>query len=104
MAQFDVYRNPDPRTNSTIPYLVDLQSDLLDILTTRVVVPLVKAAVMGKPARYLNPSFDIEGQLVVMSTPELAGVSLHHLGDKAGSLAPHRDEIIAALDLLFTGF
>ena len=39
-----------------------------------------------------------------MSTPELAGVSVHHLGDRAGSLAPHREKIIAALDLLFTGF
>ncbi|HEY4696994.1 MAG TPA: CcdB family protein [Gallionella sp.] len=38
-----------------------------------------------------------------MSTAELAGVSNRSLGDKVGSLKNKRDEIIAALDLLFTG-
>ena len=51
MAQFDFYRNPDPRTNPTVPYLLNVQSGLLDVLATRVVVPLVKAAEMGKPAK-----------------------------------------------------
>ncbi len=104
MAQFDVYRNPDPRTHQTIPYLLDVQSDLLDALATRVVVPLIRMEAMGKPARHLNPCFEIDGQKVFMSTPELAGIALHHLGARAGSLAQHRDEIIAALDFVFTGF
>lgn len=38
-----------------------------------------------------------------MSTAELAGVSIRALGDKVTSLKNKRDEIIAALDLLFTG-
>ncbi|MFA6922059.1 MAG: CcdB family protein [Gallionella sp.] len=38
-----------------------------------------------------------------MSTAELAGVSCRSLGDKVASLANKRSEIIAALDLLFTG-
>ena len=104
MAQFDVYQNPNQRTRQTIPYLLDVQSDLLDALTTRVVVPLVKAKEMGKPARYLNPCFEMGGQTVCMSTPELAGVSLHALGRRVGSLAERRSDIIAALDFLFTGF
>ena len=40
MAQFDVYRNANPATRTRVPYLLDLQSDLLDPLGTRVVVPL----------------------------------------------------------------
>ena len=35
MAQFDVYRNPNPKTSSEIPYLLDIQTDLLDNLATR---------------------------------------------------------------------
>ena len=38
MAQFDVYHNPNPATRKTIPYLLDVQADLLDAMATRVVV------------------------------------------------------------------
>lgn len=55
MAQFDVYENPNPDTQKTVPYLLDVQADLLADLATHVVVPLVPVAIMGKAARYLNP-------------------------------------------------
>lgn len=103
MAQFDVYANPNPDTRKEIPYLLDVQADLLDSLATRVVVPLVLAEEMGLAAKHLNPQFKIKGAIVVMSTAELAGVSTRSLGDKVASLKNKRDEIIAALDLLFTG-
>ena len=104
MAQFDVYENKNPETNESIPYLLDVQSDLLDNLTTRVVVPLITVAAMGKAAQYLNPQFKIERTTVIMSTAELAGVNLNALGDRVCSLKEHRIEIISALDFLFTGF
>ena len=104
MAQFDVYENQNPETKESIPYLLDLQADLLDNLTTRVVVPLITAAAMGKAAKHLNPQFKIKQTTVIMSTAELAGVNLHVLGGKVCSLKEHRTEIIAALDFLFTGF
>lgn len=103
MAQFDVYLNPNPDTSEAIPYLLDVQADLLDILNTRVVVPLVLASAMGKEAGQLNPKFKIKGVSVVMSTAEMAGVHTRSLGEKVTSLKTKRDEIIAALDLLFTG-
>ena len=62
MRRFDVFRNPSPRSSRTIPYLVLVQSELLDELPTQVVVPLVKGAALGgRAAARLNPSFDIEG-------------------------------------------
>ena len=39
-----------------------------------------------------------------MSTAELAGVAVNSLGDKVCSLKEHRNEIIAAIDFLVTGF
>jgi toxin CcdB len=104
MAQFDVYENRNPETQQEVPYLLDVQADLLQDLATRVVVPLVRASVMGKTAKHLNPAFEINRTNVVMSTAELAGVSMRILGEKAGSLADRRSEIIAALDFLITGF
>lgn len=103
MAQFDVYLNPNAATRKAIPYLLDIQADLLDTLSTRVVVPLVLAEEMGLAAKNLNPKFKIKGTAVVMSTAELAGVSIRSLGDKVASLKGKRDEIITALDLLITG-
>ncbi len=104
MAQFDVYRNASAATRARIPYLLDVQSDLLDPLATRVVVPLCKPEVLsGKPAERLNPAFEIEGRKVLMLTPELAGVARKLLGDRVAGLAHERRAIIAALDLVFTG-
>jgi toxin CcdB len=104
MAQFDVYENLSEDTRQTIPYLVDLQSDILDNLATRVVAPLAKATFIGKPILHLNPRFEIEGVVCFMSTAELAGVPKGVLGEKIGSLNEYRSEIIAALDFLITGF
>jgi len=104
MAQFDVYRNPNPATRTRIPYLLDVQAELLDALATRVVVPLCRPDVLsGKPAERLNPQFELEGRKVLMLTPELAGVSRKALGERVANLADERSAIIAALDLVFTG-
>ena len=104
MAQFDVYRNAHPASRARIPYLLDVQTDLLEVLATRVVVPLCKPEVLkGKPAEKLNPVFEVEGRRMVMLSPELAGVSRKALGERIANLAQRRDAIIAALDLVITG-
>ena len=73
MAQFDVFANPNEQTNQAVPYLLDVQADLLDSLSTRVVVPLATASAMGKAISHLNPEVTIEDTTVFMSTAELAG-------------------------------
>jgi len=104
MAQFDVFENPNKATNQAIPYLLDVQADLLDSLSTRVVVPLLAASAMGKAIKHLNSEFTISNTTVFMSTAELAGVPVRSIGEKVGSLRDRRHDIIAALDFLFTGF
>jgi len=104
MAQLDVYENLNPATQEEIPYLLDVQTGLLDGLASRVVVPLVKASAMGKAAQHLNPLLTVGQTEVVMSTAELAGIPTRLLGQKVGSLAERRGEIIAALDFLFSGY
>lgn len=83
MAQFDVYLNSNPATRKSIPYLLDVQAELLDTLATRVIVPLILAEEMGLAAKHINPQFKIKGVAVVMSTSELAGVPNRSLGDKS---------------------
>jgi toxin CcdB len=104
MPQFDVYRNLSPASRTRIPYLLDIQSDLLDPLSTRVVVPLCRPEVLkGKLAERLNPLFEIEGKRVAMLTQELAGVPARILGDPIENLARHRSAIVGALDLVISG-
>jgi len=68
-------------------------------------VPLYrKKARALHPISRLTPVVVFQGQAYVAMVPELAGVSRRELGPPAGDLAPLRQEIIAALDLLFTGF
>ena len=102
MAQFDVHRNPDPASNTLAPYLLDIQIDLLAHLSTRVAVPLIRRNAITA-ARRLHPIFTVEGQEVVMATADLAAIRRAELGERVGSLADRRDDIIAAVDFLITG-
>ncbi|MCY1282831.1 Toxin CcdB [compost metagenome] len=104
MPQFAVHLNSNPATRTAIPYLLDIQSDLIADLGSRVVVPLYAIEVMkGKALKTLMPLFEVEGNTVVMVTPELAGVPRKSLGEEVATLSGMRNEIIAALDLLITG-
>ena len=104
MPQFSVYKNKNPKTRSTYPYLVDVQSDLLSDLGTRVVVPLVKrTASTKKPIRSLMPVVSVDSQEFIMMVPLLAGIGKGELGTPVTSAVQHRGEVVAALDFLITG-
>jgi toxin CcdB len=104
MPQFTVHRNLSPATKAAVPFLLDVQSDFIAELGTRVVVPLHTAVSMkGKTIRTLTPVLEVEGKNVVMVTPQLAGIPKKSLGPAVCDLSVYRDEIIAALDLLITG-
>jgi toxin CcdB len=104
MAQFDVYPNPEPSQKDKIPYLLDLQCDLLHGLNTTLVAPLYDLDLTNRhQVRGVTPVFVVEGRRVVMVTPELAGVPVRRLPPKIGNLAVERDAIISAVDFVFTG-
>lgn len=104
MAQFDVYRNPNPATVAAVPYLLDVQSDLLSESRTRVVVPLAPLESVGRPAARLNPVFRVEDTEVLMMTQHLAAVPRAALHNPVMSLTGEHDRIVAALDFLVLGF
>lgn len=104
MAQFSAHRNLNPESKAAYPYLLDIQSDFMADLGTRVVVPLAPVTAMkGKAITRLMPVFEIDGKHHVMITPQLAGISRKQLGTIVKVLSAQRDEIISALDLLITG-
>jgi toxin CcdB len=105
LAQFDVYKNKNARTRSTFPFLVDVQSDLLDPLSTRVVVPLTKVAALArKPVSHVTPTVMFDAEAYVLIAPQLAGIAKSELGSRAGTLASEREKIMGAIDFVLTGF
>ena len=105
MAKFTVHRNKNARSKAIYPFVVAVQSDRLDELQTRVVIPLTEAAALAKkPVSRLTPLLDFEDGQYVLMTPQLAGIPRRELGPAAGSLAARRDTILAAMDFLITGF
>jgi toxin CcdB len=101
--QFDVVANPDPVEAAQRPYLVILQSDLVSGLATTMVAPLVPREQM-QGAQRLNPLLPLAGRDYWLATHELFAVDQRILRGKVGTLADHRDAIIAALDFIFIGF
>jgi len=102
MAQFDLYRYEG--TNSSVSFLLDVQSDLLRDLASRVVIPLVRLSDFGLPIKKLNPVLSIDGVDHVMATSEITGLPIKELGQSVGNLAAYRQEIKDVVDFLMDGF
>jgi hypothetical protein len=104
MKQFDVVANPFARSRERQPFLVTLQSDLLVRSLDTVVVAPLEPALSSTFADRLNPRVEVEGRPFVLVAQELVTVRKSALGSVRGTIGGERDAIIAALDLLFTGF
>jgi toxin CcdB len=99
MAQFDVYGC----RGKNAKYLIDLQENILDTLTTRVVAPLVPLTVVSLPIKNINPIIHINNEKLVLLTHLLAAVPCKQLGQFIMNVKMQRDDIISAIDMLFTG-
>ena len=62
MARFDIFKN-----EGGAGYLLDVQSDLLSGLNTRVVVPLLPKSSAPSPAQRLNPVFRVKPGLFTIT-------------------------------------
>ena len=96
MAQFDLFRLKGG------VLVVDLQTDLIGIVASRVVAPLREAAHHAAfPG--LTPVVEVDGQHWLVRVQELAAVPATELRDRVGSLAEYRDPLKRALDILIDG-
>ncbi len=103
MAQFDVYALAKPG-DARLAFLLDIQNDLHSGLDTRVMLPLVRPALVSPPIRRLNPQFKIAGETLLLLCQDIASVPRHELGPIIGSLRSERDAILGALDFLVIGY
>lgn len=99
MAKYDVYANSGGEG-----FLLDVQAELLETLNTRAVVPLLPLKNAPKPAKRLNPIFEIDGERYAMVTQFIAAVPVGILKKKAANMESQFADISNALDMLLTGF
>jgi len=104
VAHFDVYPNPAVGERKHTPYLLDLQNDYIDGLSTRVVAPLRRAAAFGPRARNLNPVFTVAEEDLVLDAATLGALPLALLRRPVANLRGARVPIQEALDTLFGNF
>jgi toxin CcdB len=100
--QCDVHQNDGDRSGN-IPYLLDIQANLLSDLQTRIVVPLIRKTAFGRRATRLHPQFKVDGHDVVMATHLMAAIRRQDLGNVVASLGEHRDIVISAVDVVWSG-
>jgi toxin CcdB len=104
MARFDVFKNENAQSGKRFPFFLSVQSELLEPLATCVVVPLGRATVVGnRPTQTLTPTLEVDGEAMVMYTPEIAAVYANMLRKRICNLEGQRDVIVRALDFLFSG-
>jgi toxin CcdB len=103
MARFDVYQYSQP--NSPVLAVLDVQAHILSALATRMVIPLVPAA-LGRAEELprLKPRIDVNGEPFILATTDMAAMKADALGPVIVNVEEQRQVIIDAIDFLLQGF
>lgn len=102
MAQFDVCENLAGNTDK-YPYVVILQSDLIELQGHDIVAPLSLSSRYHK-ALLAYPQVTVGGENWLAIIPQLSGMPHAVIGEKVASMQEQRTDFITAIDRLFTGF
>jgi len=105
MPQFDIHTNTNPYSKKQYPYLIDVQSNILDQLETRLVIPLILKSNFGHNIiKYLTPILTINNQEYIVLTPQIAAINKKILGKTIDNCINYRTDIVSSVDFLITGF
>ena len=105
MAQYDVFVNPSASVAKGIPYVVVIQSDLLDALATRMTVPLAVLGFAGKVPTALCPVILVKGQrLHALALAHFAApLPAKTLRRPVDNVAAQAGALVSALDAVLSG-
>jgi len=105
MIQFDILKNKNTKSAQEVPFLINLQSNPMAPLATRIVAPIRKESdYADQKLTRIHISVKINGENYIAFISELAAVPSSLLGEKVGNAAAQREMFTSAVDLLFTGF
>jgi len=103
MSQFAAFANADAASKKQFPYLLVVQSDLIETTSSRVVVPLILVERAGGVIERLMPRLEVEGKPMVMDTVQIMSIPGRMLGKQVADLSHERLAIIDAIDMLTHG-
>lgn len=99
MARFDIYSNPG-KNKGNIPYLLEVQSNVISGLATRLVIPLRTMSGFSALAlpTDLFPTITVNGVDHFLDTPQMGAIPVIELKVKVGTAQTYQFEIQTALD------
>ena len=103
MAQYDVFPNPSVSAANGIPYVVVIQSDLLDALATRLSVPLATMGFAGNAPKTLCPAITVNGQRFHALAHYAAPLPAKSLRVAVDNVAIQASALVAAVDAVISG-
>ena len=103
MAQYDVYPNPSRSAADGIPYVVVVQSDLLDALATRLTIPLAVLDAAAKVPTALCPVITVKGQRLQALAHYAAPLPAKALKRPLVNVASQASALVSALDVGLSG-
>jgi len=103
MAQYDVFVNPSRSAAEGIPYVVVIQSDLLDALATRMTIPLAVMSSPGKVPTALCPLIMVKGQRLHALAHFAAPLPAKALRRPVDNVAAQSSSLVTAIDAVLSG-
>lgn len=100
VRQFDVYANVG--SNHNIPFVVVGRSSVFEAAPRRVVVPLVAITAARLTPSRVTPEFEVAGRRVILQPLETTSVPVSALRQRVGSLKKQGQQVMDALEELFT--
>ena len=100
MARFDVYED----ALKDVDYLLDVQADFHNHLSSRIVIPLKTREQLGESISRLYVPLMVSSREYFAVTPFITVVPKGQLGRPIGNVADQSHSITAAIDFLFQGF
>ncbi|EAO5527880.1 type II toxin-antitoxin system toxin CcdB [Salmonella enterica subsp. enterica serovar Monophasic] len=99
--QFKVYRY---KKESRYSLFVDVQSDIIDTLGRRMVIPLVSTRLLSeKVSRELYPVVHVGDESYRLMTTDMASVPVSVIGEETADLSHRENDIKNAINLMFWG-
>lgn len=103
MVQYDVFANPSSSAADGIPYVVVIQSDLLDALATRLTIPLAMVDSTTKVPTALCPVIVVKGQRLHALAHYAAPLPAKLLRRPVDNVAAQASALVSAMDAVLSG-
>lgn len=103
MAQYDVFANPSSSASASIPYVVVIQSDLLDALATRLTMPLAVFDAATRIPTALCPVITVKGKRLHALAHYAAPLPAKVLRRRVDNVAAQASALVSAMDAVLSG-